>query len=206
MEVRGLPIEVRGWLMEVRSWPTEVRDWGGRAGLGHVDKSEGLGAGLARANDKNEGLGPGQPKPQIPHFYRQGHGQPSPQPLTSIGQTSLLLLARPHTCISQTPHFHWPDPSLLLAKPGRANPENCEPREPPVQLLCVKWQTLIAHCHIEIVKLPFWFLAEWPRPCAKVAEGRPTNIDRRCSTVSSKATERTRSRVYVITCRCLTTK
>ena len=134
---------------------------------------------VARPGQPNPSLlstGPGPAGPPTPHFYWP------------------------------TPHFHWPDPSLLLAKPGRANPENCEPREPPVQLLCVKWQTLIAHCHIEIVKLPFWFLAEWPRPRAKVAEGRPTNIDRRCSTVSSKATERTRSRVYVITCRCLTTK
>ena len=149
-------------------------------------------------------------------------GQPGPHPLTSIGRPWPARPPQPLTFIDKaqaspaqpptphfywpTPHFYWPDPSLLLAKPARANPENCEPPEPPVQLLCAKWQTLIAHCHIEIVKLPFWFLAEWPRPCAKVAEGRPTNIDRPCSTVSRKATERTCSRVYVITCRCLTTK
>ena len=36
--------------------------------------------------------------------------------------------------------------------------------------------------HIEMTELPLWFLAEWPRPHAKVAEGRPTNIDRLCST------------------------
>ena len=133
-----------------------------------------------------------------PSLLSTGPGQPGPQPLTSIGQ--------PLTSIGQTPHFYWPDPSLLSAKPARANPENCEPPEPPGQLLCVKWQTLIAHCHIEIVKLPFWFLAQWLRPRAKVAKGRPTNSDRRCSTVSSKATERTCSRVYVITRGCLTTK
>ena len=158
-------------------------------------------------------MGPGPARPPnpsllstgIPHFYRQGPASPAPNPSLLLANPSLPL-ARRLTSIGQTPHFYWPDPSLLLAKPDRANPENCEPPEPPVQLLWVKWQTLIAHCHIEIVKLPFWFLAEWPRPCAKVAEGRPTNIDRPCSTVSSKATERTCSRVYVITCHCLTTK
>ena len=37
---------------------------GGRAGLGPVDKSEGLGAGLAQGSaDESEGLGrPGQPR------------------------------------------------------------------------------------------------------------------------------------------------
>ena len=38
--------------------------------------------------------------------------------------------------------------SLLSAKPARANPKNCEPREPLVQLLCAQKQTLIAHCHM----------------------------------------------------------
>ena len=148
-------------------------------------------AGPALPNPSLLSTGPGPARPPKPSLLSTGPGPARPP--------------TPHF-YWPTPHFYWPDPSLLLAKPGRANPENCEPPEPPVQLLCVKWQTLIAHCHIEIVKLPFWFLAEWPRPCAKVAEGRPTNIDRRCSTVSSKATERTCSRVYVITCCCLTTK
>ena len=48
-----------------------------------------------------------------------------------------------------------------------------------------------------------------PFLCAEVAEGRPTNIGRLCSTVQAcrlQATERTCSRVYVTTCCCLTTK
>ena len=59
------------------------------------------------------------------HFYRRGLASPAPNP-------SLLLA----------------NASFLLAKPGRANPGNCERPGPPVQLLCVKWPTLIAHCHM----------------------------------------------------------
>ena len=42
----------------------------------------------------------GQPGPPTPHFYRQGPGQPSPNPS--------LLLARPLTSISQA----WPPAGL----------------------------------------------------------------------------------------------
>ena len=45
----------------MRGWPTEVRDWG----LGPVDKSEGLGARLARAlSIKVRGWGLGRPGPK----------------------------------------------------------------------------------------------------------------------------------------------
>ena len=97
------------------------------------------------------------PAPQTPHFYRQGPGQPGPPTPHFYRQESLTFIdgarpARPPieplTSIGQTPHFYWPDPSLLSAKPARPNPKNCEPPEPPVQLLYAKWQTLIAHCHV----------------------------------------------------------
>ena len=64
---------------------------------------------------------PARPSP-IPHFYRQGLGQPGSQPLTSIGKPLTFidgpwaspapnpsrLLARPLTSISQSPHFYQP--------------------------------------------------------------------------------------------------
>ena len=69
----------------------------------------------------------GQPGPQPltfidrnPSLLSTGPGQPGPQPLTSIGQ--------PLTSIGQTPHFYWPDLSLLFARPGRAMPARVGPR------------------------------------------------------------------------------
>ena len=49
------------------------------------------------------------PAPKPLTFIDRALGQPGPQPLTSIGQT---------------PHFSWPDPSLLLAKSGRGLPNH----------------------------------------------------------------------------------
>ena len=63
--MRGWPIEARGWPIEVRGWPIEVRG----LELGPVDKSEGLGAGLARALSINvRGWGPGRPRPAGPQI------------------------------------------------------------------------------------------------------------------------------------------
>ena len=55
--------------------------------------------------------------PPTPQFYRQG---PAPNPSLLLATPSLLLarpptsMATPLTSISRTPHFYWPDPSLLL--------------------------------------------------------------------------------------------
>ena len=43
--------------------------------------------------------GPGQPGPPTPHFYRQGSGQPGPQPLTFIDRAQAGLV----TSIGQIP-------------------------------------------------------------------------------------------------------
>ena len=67
----------------------------------------------------------GQPGPPSPHFYRQGPG-PARPPNRSLLSTGIphfyrrgpaspasnpsLLLARPLTSISQTPHLYWPSP------------------------------------------------------------------------------------------------
>ena len=61
-----------------------------------------------------------------------------------------LLLANPSLPLARLSLLS-ARPSFLLAKPARANPEDCEPPEPPEQLLCVKWQTLIAHWHVACV-------------------------------------------------------
>ena len=49
--------------------------------------------------------GPARPaRPPIPHFYRQGPGQPGPQPLTSIGQTPHFY----HPNVDQKSAQSWP--------------------------------------------------------------------------------------------------
>ena len=71
--------------------------------------------GTANPSLLSTGHGPARPTP-IPYFYRQGLA-PNPS----------LLLARPLTSIGQTSHFYQPDPSLLLAKSGRAMPDRVGP-------------------------------------------------------------------------------
>ena len=96
-----------------------------------------------------KGLGLGRPGPPTPHFYRQGPGQPGPpQSLTFIDRpwagpapNPSLLLANPSLLStgpgpaqSPTPHFYWPDPSLLSARPltsiGQARPRHAGPCRP----------------------------------------------------------------------------
>ena len=87
------------------------------------------------------GPGPARPSPtphfyrraragpawQIPHLYRRALGPPGPpKSLTFIDG------AWP----AQTPHFYWPDPSLLSARPGGvtpALPQPALPHAPPEQ-------------------------------------------------------------------------
>ena len=62
---------------------------------------------------------PGQPGPKALTFF-DGPGQPGPQAFTFIDTTQVspapnhsLLLARPLTSISQTPHFYLPGQAAL---------------------------------------------------------------------------------------------
>ena len=70
--------------------------------------------------------GPGPAWPPSPHFYRQGLGQPSPQPLTFINSAWVspapkpsLLSTGPGPAWHPTPHCYWSDPSLLSARLSR---------------------------------------------------------------------------------------
>ena len=84
------------------------------------------------------------PSPQILHSYRQGLGRPgAPNPSFLWTQRSQPAPPKSFTFIDgagppQTPHFYWPDPSLLSARPGGATPGLCRPglpRVPPEQPL-----------------------------------------------------------------------
>ena len=72
----------------------------------------------------------GGPAPQALTFIDRAWASPAPQSLTFIDRKPSLLSTgpgqpgpQPLTSIGQTPHFYWPDPSLLLARPGCAMPD-----------------------------------------------------------------------------------
>ena len=65
------------------------------------------------------------PAPQIPHFYRRALGPPGPpKSLTFIDGARAV----------QIPHFCWPDPSLLSARPDPVTPAAVTPRPKNVPL------------------------------------------------------------------------
>ena len=78
------------------------------------------------------------PASQSLTFIDKAWAGPAFQSLTFIDRNPSLLSTGPGQPGHPTPHFYWPDPSVLSAKPARPNPKNCEPPEPPGQLLHAK--------------------------------------------------------------------
>ena len=87
------------------------------------------------------------PASQSLPFIIRALGRPGDPPRTLI-DWGFHFYRRSPASLAPSPSLLMANPSFLLATPGRANPGNCEPPGPPVQLLCVKWPTLIAHCHM----------------------------------------------------------
>ena len=90
-----------------------------------------------------------QPSSPTPHFYRQGPGQPEPNPSLLLANPSLLLanpsllLVRPLTSISQTPRFYLPG----QAAPCRTVSAPC-PTVPCQYWPCRRVGLTLAHPHI----------------------------------------------------------
>ena len=96
------------------TWQCEIKNV-----ANHRGGSQCFGPGPARPpNPSLLSTGPwAGPAPQALTFIDRAWASPAPQSLTFIDRNPSLLSTGPGQPGPPTPHFYWPDPSLLLARP-----------------------------------------------------------------------------------------